>query len=34
VHTTCGSMTDIQSVMAETRRGKKEGRRRNHMAKI
>jgi len=29
----CGSMLDIQSLMAEIRRGKKEGRR-NHRAKI
>jgi len=32
----CGSMADIQSVMAEIRRGKKEEerRRRNHRTKI
>jgi len=30
----CGSMVDIQSVMAEIRWGKKEEGRRNHKAKI
>jgi len=30
----CGSMADIQSVMAEIRRGKKVERRRNHREKI
>jgi len=30
----CGSMADIQSAMAEIRRGKKEEETRNHRAKI
>jgi len=30
----CGNMVDIQSLMAEIRRGKKKKERRNHRAKI